>query len=80
MLDSGASHSFITESVVKSYKLLVDSTKTMSIYLAMGSKVILDSIYTVSIVFCDATIHSITQHVTHQVIKKLSYDIVMGID
>ena len=50
-MDSGASYSFVAESVVKPHKWLGDSTEHMSIHLATGSEVVLDSMCTVPIVF-----------------------------
>ena len=59
MLDSGALHSYFAESVVKSHYWLVDSTEAMSICLATGSEVVSNLIYTVSIVLCDISGHTI---------------------
>ena len=64
MIDSGASHSFVTEFVVKSHYYLVDYTEPMSIYLATGSEVILDSICTIPTVFCDMGGHVINKYIT----------------
>ena len=60
MLDSGASHSLIAESVVKLHKWFVDNTEPIYIHLDIGSKVVSDSIYYVPIVFCDVGGHVIT--------------------
>ena len=52
----------------------------MPIRLATSSKIVLDSMCTILIVFCDIRRHSITQHVLYQIIENLQYDIVLGID
>ena len=42
---SGASHSFVTKSMAKLHKWLVDSTKPMSFSLAKGSSFAFDQMY-----------------------------------
>ena len=59
VLASGASHSFVTESVVKPHKLLMDSIEPMSICLVIGSKVVSHSISYVPIVFYNASRYAI---------------------
>ena len=60
MLDSEASHSFVTESMAKAHWWLVDSTELIPIRLAPGSEVVLYLMCTVPIVFCDFDRHAIT--------------------
>ena len=52
----------------------------MSIFLAIGSKVVLDSIYTVLIVFCNAGAHAIAKHITCWIMQNLSYDAILGMN
>ena len=42
----------------------MDIIELMAISLAAGSAVVLDSTWFVSIIFCDASEHAITKHVT----------------
>ena len=49
----------------------MDSFSLMSIHLATGSEVVLDSLCTVPIVFCDIGGHGITQYVLCRIIKYL---------
>ena len=62
VIDSGASHSFATESVVKSHYWLMDSIEQISIHLAAGSKVVSDLMCTIPIVLCDISGHVLTQY------------------
>ena len=80
MIDSGASHSFIAESVVKSHLWLVDSIELMSIRLATSSEVVLDLMYTVLLVFCDVGGHAITQYMPCWIKENLYYDIILAMD
>ena len=80
MLDSGASHLFVTESMVKSHKWLAAITEVMSIHLATGIQAVLDSMCTIPKVFCDTGRQAITQHITCLLVKNLSYDIILGMD
>ena len=61
MVDSGASHSFVTEFGVKSHESLVDSIELISIRLDTGSEVVSDSMCTIYIVFCSIGGHETTQ-------------------
>ena len=63
MWDCGKSYSFVTKSMLKSNKWLMDSTELISIHLTTGSEVVLDSICTVPIVFCDSSGHAISYHI-----------------
>ena len=45
--------------MAKSHKWLMDNIDQMSIQLAAGSRVVLDSIYTVPIVFCSVSGYAI---------------------
>ena len=53
IIDSGESHSFATELVVKSFCCLVHSTAPISIHFAISSEVVLDLMCTVTTVFYD---------------------------
>ena len=48
MIDSSASHSFVTESVVKLHYWLENSTEPMSIHLTTASEVVSDFMCAVS--------------------------------
>ena len=52
---------------------------SMSIRLAIGSEVVLDSIFTFLIVFYDIGVHAITQYITFWIVKSLFYNIILGI-
>ena len=58
----------------------MDNTEPMSFCFNTGSKVVSDSMNAVSIVFYDIGGHAITQQVTYQTMKSLSYDIVLVMD
>ena len=75
MIGSGASHLFVSESVVKSHYWLVDSTDPMSIRLATSSEIVSHLMSTVPIVFYDLNGDAITQHITYWITTSLSYDI-----
>ena len=49
----------------------MDSIEPIYIHLATGSEVVLDSLCTVPIVFCDIGGHGITQYVLCRIIKYL---------
>ena len=70
MINNGASHSFVADSVVELHKWFLGSIKLISICLDKGSEVILD-LYTILVVFYDVSRHVITQHVTCQIMKEL---------
>ena len=69
MIDSGASHTFVAESVVESHSWLVASIEPKSSLLATGSEIVSDLICTVPIVFCDIGGHAVTQHITCYIMK-----------
>ena len=71
MIDSGASFSFVALFVVKSHEWLVDIIELMSIHLATGIEIFLDSMYSVPLVFCDISGHTITQYLPCQIIEYL---------
>ena len=52
----------------------------MSICLATGNEVVLDSIFSVPTVFCKVGGHAITSHITCLVINNLSYNMILGIN
>ena len=58
----------------------MDSTFQISIFLATGSEVVLDLMCFVPIVFCNVGGFAITKHVTCHIIKKLSSDIILGMN
>ena len=71
MINSGASHTFVAKSMVKSHKWLLASIEQMFIHLSTGSEIVLDSIYIVPIVLCNIGGHAIPQYANCQIIKNL---------
>ena len=56
------------------------NSKPISIHLATINEVVLDSTCIIPIVFNDISGHSITLHISYQIIKNLSYDIVLSMN
>ena len=56
----------------------MDIIELISIYLATGGEVVLDSMCAAPIVFYDIGRHIVTQHITCCIMRNLSYDIILG--
>ena len=58
----------------------MENAEPISIRLATGSKVVLDSMCTVPIIFCKVNGYAITQHLTCWIMENLSYVIFLFMD
>ena len=76
MIDSGATHPFVSSALVARAKLQVEDAPSLQVKLADGSMVTSTALCTLPLFVADR----IAMHVSCRVLDDLSHDVVLGID
>ena len=80
LVDSGATHSFISEQLVSTHGLAVSQGQSMSVTLADGSSIEATEICVVPLVFCSGSGRAVSCTVECRVLSRLNHDVVLGHD
>ena len=80
LVDSGATHCFVSEALVTKFGLLVKPGVGMDVTLADGSQVLASQICLVPLVVCSACCQALHYVVESRVLPQLNHDVVLGVD
>ena len=80
LIDSGATHCFVSEALVAKFGLPVKPGAGMDVTLADGSQVLASQTCLVPLVVCSARCQALHCVVECRVLPQLNHDIVLGVD
>ena len=80
MVDSGATHNFVSVAVVEKFALTTVGAESLPVALGDRSTVVSSSVCTLPLMFCDDGASPVVSVLEYRVLDDLGYDVVLGMD